>query len=511
MGLSDARCEPPCRLNLPRHEAACEICRTAWRYAGIVALTGNGFGSHARLDSRERAMAAQKASMTQHRRKNLRNSNRRYECGKFRTTFIPCAVTGDLHAPLFLMSEMSGAALLKEVGGRRLAGAIKVVEGSEVSLGVIQTLGLGVAPGIRLMDTSGDAALAATTRVAVATALYDADPGKLKKYSTLADGAERKAAAILAIVRVLSLLTDRLRSLTLGLGNHQSVTAGLPTSYVVTQTEDERNFTLPAFGGDDMRDQRKVLKEMYNLRPTDHELPTLSQLKKIGYWVKSANCWPDPSRVGLKHMKRSEEDSAFTCFKRLAFGVALVAAGSTLPPGLRDEGAGHTDDFGVQMAHGIVIDELVSEVEEFRDPLDESVMRNVGKLLCKGLHKASSRGGASISLAVQRQIGEVTRLASAHQKGTPSESEDGGDDYGSPAPKKQRTPRKSRNRKPGKGNKRLAFEDDDDEPTSSFKDEEGALGPNKLKRKKGGNAQGARARTHTSLMDIRAGICTALR
>ena len=46
--------------------------------------------------------------------------------------------------------------------------------------------------------------------------------------------------------------------MTLGVGNHQSVTAGLPTSYVVTQTEDERNFTLPAFGGDDMRDQRKM-------------------------------------------------------------------------------------------------------------------------------------------------------------------------------------------------------------------------------------------------------------
>ena len=49
--------------------------------------------------------------------------------------------------------------------------------------------------------------------------------------------------------------------MTLGVGNHQSVTAGLPTSYVVTQTEDERNFTLPAFGGDDMRDQRKMRAE----------------------------------------------------------------------------------------------------------------------------------------------------------------------------------------------------------------------------------------------------------
>ncbi|KAL1496566.1 hypothetical protein AB1Y20_014172 [Prymnesium parvum] len=73
---------------------------------------------------------------------------------------------------------------------------------------------------------------------------------------------------------------------------------GDSTSYVVTQTEEERGFSLPSLGSEDIKRQKNVLSHMYNMHATNaHNMPTIAGMRRIAYWVKNKNCWPDPCRT----------------------------------------------------------------------------------------------------------------------------------------------------------------------------------------------------------------------
>ena len=138
----------------------------------------------------------------------------------------------------------------------------------------------------------------------------------------LGDGEEQKRTAILGVERMLAAVMAALAE-SGAAGKDGSST----TSYVVTQTEEERGLTVPTYNADDVSGQKALLVRMYNHRMREHELATLPSMKKIVYRVKKEGSWPHPDRVSLESMRRDKSDSSFTLAKRLINSVAEVAAG----------------------------------------------------------------------------------------------------------------------------------------------------------------------------------------
>ncbi|KAL1525240.1 hypothetical protein AB1Y20_020107 [Prymnesium parvum] len=180
------------------------------------------------------------------------------------------------------------------------------------------------------------------------------------------------------------------------------------TAFVVTQTEEERGFSLPSLGAEDIKRQKTVLSHMYNMRATKaHNMPTLAGMRRIAYWVKNENCWPDPARVSLESMRREPTDSALLKFRRIVYGVMVVAAGEKVAEGTRHEGAGGTKKFAPQWADGDILEELLLELAEAADRLPDSEMETVVSVMHESLFKATSRGNESVSLAASRQMCKV--------------------------------------------------------------------------------------------------------
>mmetsp|Transcript_34671 Transcript_34671/g.86212 ORF Transcript_34671/g.86212 Transcript_34671/m.86212 type:complete len:305 (+) Transcript_34671:451-1365(+) len=271
--------------------------------------------------------------------------------------------------------------------------------------------------------------------------------------------------------------------------------SGSSTAYVVTQTEEERGFSLPSLGSEDIKRQKTVLSHMYNMRATKaHNMPTIAGMRRIAYWVKNENCWPDPARVSLDSMRREPTDSALLKFRRIVYGVMVVAAGEQVNEGTRHEGAGGSKKFPPQWADGDILEELLLELAEAADRLPNSEMETVVSVMHESLFKATARGNESVSLAASRQMCKVVdyvaqskmaaaaAASAAHGAGPGTSGKSparagGSKKRGSPAPSADKAGSKP---KPAKQAK-----------TSKWADEEGALGPNGLARKKGGNPAGA--------------------
>ena len=230
--------------------------------------------------------------------------------------------------------------------------------------------------------------------------------------------ADVRRSAVLAIGRIITAIVTAANR-----GTGSSVATGVAptnqTSYVVTQTEEERGFTVPSYDADDVKRQLKVLSRMFNLRIRAHGLPSMGGMKKQAFWVQKENCWPDPARVPLETMRRDPTDSALTLFRRMANGVATVAAGEKVPSGIRDEGAGDFEDGGVTTSlwlNGNQLIDLLAELEEVSDRLSNAEMAGVTAVMHDSLHKSTLRGQESASLAMSRQICKVTEYV-AQQKG----------------------------------------------------------------------------------------------
>ncbi|KAL1511769.1 hypothetical protein AB1Y20_005055 [Prymnesium parvum] len=342
-----------------------------------------------------------------------------------------------------------------------------------LTLVVLKSFGLGSSSGVRLVDCK-TATEATTERLLVARELVALDAKWIAEAAGTSEADKARNAG-------------------------PAGAAGGPgvTSYVVTQTEEERGFTLPAFDADEIKRQKGVLVQMYNIQSTRaHCMPSLAGMKKIAYWVRNEGCWPDPARVSLESMRREPTDSALLKFRRIVYGVMVVAAGEKVGPTTRHEGACGSKKHGAQWAHGDLLEELLSELGEAADKIPETEMASVVAVMHESLFKSTSRGNESVSLAASQQICKVVdyvsqaKLASAHAMAAANavHGRGGGGAPKSPAGSKK-TKRGSASSTPDKA-QRKAGKAERATPTK-WPDEEGALGPNGLPRKKGGNPAGA--------------------
>ena len=79
---------------------------------------------------------------------------------------------------------------------------------------------------------------------------------------------------------------------------------------------------------------------------------------------------------------------------------------------MRDDGAGDSR-FGKLFAHAERLLELSDELEEVSTALSNDEMTAVVEVMCKSLHKATSRGNVSISLAAQQQVCKIPEYVMA--------------------------------------------------------------------------------------------------
>lgn len=299
--------------------------------------------------------------------------------------------------------------LLDAAKAASLLPAIAAMEGVEkLTAIVLRSLGMGSSSGMRLVDCDS-AAEATKERLLVANELVALD-SRLGDGAFGATDADRAKNTVLSVARLVSVLVDALKEKDgdAAASKHGNNT----TSYVVTQTEEERGFTLPAFGEDEIKKQKNVLGHMYNMRGTKpHNMPTLAGMRKIAYWVKNETCWPDPGRVSLESMRRAPTDSALLRFRRIVYGVAVVAAGEKVSDGTRHEGAGGAKKFATQWADGDILEDLMLELMEAGDRLPEAEMETVIGVMHESLFKSTSRGNESVSLAASRQMCKVVDYA----------------------------------------------------------------------------------------------------
>ena len=176
-----------------------------------------------------------------------------------------------------------------------------------VTVIVLQNMGLGTAAGHRLASERHET----KARAEMARAMYAADARRLRRLG-IGDGEEQKRTAILGVERMLAAVMAALAE-----SGAVGKDGGTTTSYVVTQTEEERGLTVPTYNADDVSGQKALLVRMYNHRMREHELATLPSMKRIVYWVKKEGSWPHPDRVSLESMRRDKSDSSFTLTKRL--------------------------------------------------------------------------------------------------------------------------------------------------------------------------------------------------
>ena len=249
-----------------------------------------------------------------------------------------------VRAPPGMTNE--AAELLDSANATALAWAIAEMEGvKEITTCTLANLGLGTTSGIAICDcTTGQEK--ADARKEVVTALLALDKGLPRRLSTAPKLADRRAEAAVQV--------NQMVAATVRLATSAPPPKKEGPAYILTQSEEERNYSVQTMDTTEMKELCKTLAGMQNIRLLGHELGTVSKLKKVMYWTKIEGTTPDPDRVPLKVFRRSDDDSWCLAFKRAIYSVAVCAAGVEARPELRDDGAGSVKKFGVQWCNAMV-------------------------------------------------------------------------------------------------------------------------------------------------------------
>ena len=382
-------------------------------------------------------------------------------------------------------AEVSDGALarLQQAHAEVLADVLAWHEGALVlDDNVLKCLGSGTPAGLRLIDCDTAAEISqlrdeVTSRLLKRDRrLFDLVPKELGH-----DKEERVRLLMLAVGRMVVSIMDTFKGGGAAVAAPVGVMTGGATVYTIATKEGEMNYALPAYSTAEVKKQMELVGIMYSLRLRAHALPTAGVFKKLAYWVLDQGCWPSSDFVKLEALRREAYDSQYTLFMRLLYGCLVVAAGMTVPHTARDDGQGKVPGHADQWLSGLQIVDLLQELEAVRDRLSDQELGGVTRAMHEQLHKSSSVGGVSGSFAVHGQISDLTKYVNTQLQ---IASANGG--KGSP-----RTGRKERKRERGAspGTLKLAGEEETEKKT--YKDEEGALGPNNLPRMKGGNPKGA--------------------
>ena len=248
--------------------------------------------------------------------------------------------------------------ILEKADGMALKDAIGELEGAtEVTVTVLACLGSGTAKG-KMIRSCKDADDEVATRVAIVKRLLEIDTRLVRIVPKQSNKLERARLAGLELGRRVTTLVDKaIRSLGGG--------GGVGTDGSITLVnEDEKSYTMSSYTVDEMKDQLRLLRKMYNITVRQHELPTLSGLKKIVYAIKIDECFPDPLRVTLESMRRDPSDKPLTLWKRIVYGTFTASAGVGVKEGTRDDGAGWVEGFPAQWFNAELGVELTKELEE---------------------------------------------------------------------------------------------------------------------------------------------------
>ena len=378
---------------------------------------------------------------------------------------------------------------VKKMGLEEMLDALCALEGvKELNQNVLKNIGMGSTAGVRLLDCEG-AVEKSTYRQAYVTELVALDPS-LAKLATGKKASERKMNSVKELARRLASLCDHLKKK----DEQEAPTPTRSTLTVVTQSEEDRETTLTSLDSVGVTARRELCKEMYNLRVQPHEMAPVNQLKRVGYWVVTEQCFPDPGRYPYTKMTGASTDGHLLQFRRMLLGCVLIAAGVEAPKERRDDGAGKKDlergAYAAQWANANVAVDLLAQIEEKRDVLTNAEVGYVCAALSTALFKATTLGGATLSLAMAQAMSTVPQLiqnALAMGAGPNAKAEKG--------PGEELTKKKVEKKKK-KAEKRKREGDGEEPPEKEpkaggkYPDEEGAMGPNKLPRKVGGNPQG---------------------
>ena len=299
-----------------------------------------------------------------------------------------------------------GTARSGSISAKALIRAVAALEGvTEITIETIRNLGLGT-PSMKRLADCWAADERADCRMEIATALARLDTALLRLVPN-PDKVQRRRNSMLMIARLVEELV--------ALAHAPDETGGGGgdggdgrTSYLVTQSEEERSYSLPSYDADDVARQKMVLAQMYNIRVRVNDLPGIGVIKKAAYWVKKELCWPDPTRLGLEKFRHSPADSAIVLFRRLGFTVLVISAGEKADlTVLRDGGAGKTAKFGTQWMNGDKFTDLLAELEERRDALSDEQMTGVTELMHETLHKSTRDALDTCSLSMSTLVAKV--------------------------------------------------------------------------------------------------------
>lgn len=164
------------------------------------------------------------------------------------------------------------------------------------------------------------------------------------------------------------------------------------------------------------------------------------------------------------------------------------------PGRVRDDGAGVHKTSGPLWAHGDVLADMVSELDEIRDKITNAQMEAICTVMLESLHKATHVGGESASLAAMRQISKVPEYHASAMLAR------GGGQAAGPSsnprsPKPAKGPKASGAASPSKGKRPAGAASPAATAAKAAKapkypDDDGAIGPNGLARMAGGNPAG---------------------
>jgi len=218
--------------------------------------------------------------------------------------------------------------IVAETGLTELADAIGSLEGvGSMTMDVLKSVGVGGASGVRLLDCVG-AEETAKYRTAYTKELLAADPrlAKLTPFLGKAMAHVRTANSMKEIMRRLAALCERLKKEERGGAAGDATAIQKGTLTVTTQSEEDREMTLVGFDAEAVKTKCELLKEMYNLRMQPYEKATLSQMKRIGYWVVSEKCFPDPNRYAFTKLTAVSTDGNLVQFRRMHIAGAQAGA-----------------------------------------------------------------------------------------------------------------------------------------------------------------------------------------
>ena len=239
---------------------------------------------------------------------------------------------------------------------------------------------------------------------------------------------------------------------------------------------------------DEVKELLNLLKVMYNIRLSAHEIPKMSVLKRIMYATKIEEVFPNPDRITLESMRRTAKDSPITLLGRLVWGTVLCAAGAGVKDTQRDDEAGwFSSKYQSQWCNAMRAQDLMKEVDEVRDQLGPAEQMALAKRIHKSMFKSTSTSNETAALAFSKNTSKVHELPPPSGGETvPRGKKRLFDEGGGPPAKAMK--------KKGQSETKVAEATETEKGGKSAKwaDKAGEIGPNGLPRMKDGNKAGSK-------------------